>query len=124
MNMSQLNQEVMPTVVGVTFLSYLAAVPPGVILGAFAGSVIFLLGSTNKPKWQWLLYFTVAFLTGLLGAQTVAEVSTGLLSFVHITSEVPQGFGAIMAAACTINTLGWLRDNPGFFWTRKQGDKA
>lgn len=124
MHVNELNQEAIPVVVGTTYLAFLTALAPEVVLGAFAGSVIFLLGATNKPKWQWLLYFIVAFLAGLLGANTVANIASQALGIVRITAEVPEGFGALLAAACTINTLGWFRDNPAFFWTRKSGDEA
>jgi hypothetical protein len=124
MNVSQINQEAMPIALGATYLAFLTALAPEVVLGAFTGSVIFLLGSTNKPKWQWVLYFMVAFLTGLLGAHTVASIATGTLSILHIKTLVPVGFGALLSAACTINLLDWLRDNPAFFWTRKTGGQA
>lgn len=123
MNVIPNNEAVLPVVVGgASYLAFLVEFPPGVVIGAFAGSVIFLLGSTAKPKWQWLLYFLVAFLAGLLGSSLVADVLKSLLGIVHVTTIVRPGFGAMLAAACTINIIGWLRDNPGFFWTRKQKD--
>ncbi|WP_199097213.1 putative holin [Dyella sp. ASV21] len=124
MNVNEMNQEAVPVAVGITYLTFLSALAPEVVLGAFAGSVIFLLGATNKPKWQWVLYFIVAFLVGLLGAHTVAKVVSELLSMVRITAEVPEGFGALIAAACIINMLGWFRDNPTYLWTRKSGDQT
>lgn len=123
MNAEQMNQEAVPVALGITYLTFVAALAPEVVLGAFAGSVIFLLGATNKPKWQWVLYFIVAFLAGLLGAKTVAGIAQEALAIVRLTVEVPQGFGALLAAACTINTLGWFRDHPAFFWTRNSGDQ-
>lgn len=117
-------QDALPTAVGVTFLTFLTSMPPEVILGSFAGSVIFLLGAANKPKWQWLLYFIVAFIAGLLGAKPIADVIGGLLGLAHIPLSVPQGLGALFSAACTINVVAWFRDNPAYLWTRKQGGEA
>lgn len=124
MSVSSASQEALPTAVGVTYLMFLTSLPPDAVLGSFAGSVIFLLGTTNKPKWQWLLYFIVAFLAGLLGGKVMADVASGLLSLAHIPVEVPGGLGAMVSAACTINVISWFRDNPAFFWTRKQGGQA
>lgn len=124
MNVTQLNQEAIPVAVGVTYMAYLTAIPPEAVLGAFTGSVIFLLGAKGKSRWLWLLYFVVAFFSGLLGGHTVAGIATQGLGIIRINADVPEGFGALLAAACTINTLGWFRDNPAFFWTRKQGNQA
>lgn len=124
MNVSQLNQEALPVAFGVTYMAFLTSLAPEVVLGAFTGSVIFLLGVRSKSKWQWVLYFVVAFFTGLLGAHTIANVTSAALGLLRITAEVPEGFGALLAAACMINTLGWFRDNPAFFWTRKSGDHS
>lgn len=122
MNVNQINQEALPVAAGVAYATFLSTMAPEIVLGAFTGSVIFLLGASNKPKWLWIVYFVVAFLTGVLGAHTVAAITSEMLAILRITAEVPEGFGALLAAACVINTLGWFRDNPAFFWTRKSGD--
>ena len=111
---------------GVTLLSFFTGIPPEITLGAFSGSVIFLLGNTSKPKWQWLLLFVVAFLAGILGAEPSAAIAGGLLSLVHISVNIPLGMGALASAACTINFVGWLRDNGAakFFGKKKTEDAA
>lgn len=124
MSITPVANESLPTAVGVSYLAFLSSFPPEHVLGAFTGSVIFLLGVTNKPKWTWLMYFIVAFVAGLLGAQLTAEMVNGALHLLHIETSIHEGFGALFAAACTINVIGWLRDHPGFFWTRKQGDQT
>ena len=118
---STTSQEPLPTAVGLTYAAFLTNLPPEVVLGAFAGSVIFLLGVANKPKWQWLLYFMIAFIAGLLGAQALSNISSGILGIVGIHAELPVGFGAMISAACTINVISWFRDNPTFF-LRKKGE--
>ena len=124
MNVTEINQDALPVAAWLTYLAFLVNTPPEIVLGAFTGSVIFLLGSSNKSKWLWLLYFVTAFLSGLLGAQAIADLLSELFSDMHINVKISAGFGGVVAAACTINTLGWLRDNPALFWSRKQGDKS
>lgn len=97
-------------------MAFLSSQPPDVVLGAFTGSIIFLLGITNKPKWQWLCLFSVALMAGLLGAETVASIGSAILSFVGLHKVVfPNGMGAMVSAATVVNVLIWLRDNPTFF---------
>lgn len=124
MAMSNISQEALPTAVGVTYLTYMTALPPEIVLGSFAGSVIFLLGTNNKPKWQWLVYFLIAFLTGVLGGSTVTDIGEALLGLVGIRVQLSAGIGALFAAACTINFVSWFRDNPSVLILWKKGDKA
>lgn len=119
MSVMQAQQEALPVAGGVAFLAYLGALAPDIVLGAFAGSVIFLLGTHAKSKWLWLLYFIVAFLAGLLGAATASDIAEEALRLSHIKATVPDGFGALIAASLTVSVLGWLRDNPALLLLRK-----
>ena len=107
--------------VGLTYVSFLSQQPPEVVLGAFTGSVIFLLGTSNKPKWQWLLLFTVALLVGLLGANTMAEIVQGVLGLFKLNITVPLGLGAMLSSSCVVNVVMWLRDNPSVLLRRYLG---
>lgn len=124
MIVSQATQEALPTAAGIGYLAFIASLPPEVVMGAFAGSVIFLLGSKNKTTIQWLLLFVLAFLTGILGSTLVAEICGGFLGLIKIPVSVPNGIGAIIAAACTINIVSWFRDNPAFFFSRKKNEEG
>lgn len=114
MSFSTVSQEAMPAATGMTYMAFLAAFPPDVVLGAFTGSIIFLLGVTHKPKWQWLLLFTLAFTAGLQGATLVAAIGSDALGLIGMHVTFPHGMGAMIAAATVVNTLGWLRDRPSF----------
>lgn len=119
-------QEALPIAVGTTYLGFLSQLPPDVVLGSFTGAVIFLLGVSNKPKWQWVLLFTVAFMTGILGGSGVTSIAAGIFKFLHITDVVmPAGMGSMVAAATVVNFIIWIRDNPTFFFRRgKDSDKG
>jgi uncharacterized membrane protein YtjA (UPF0391 family) len=111
--------EALPLAVGTTYVGFLAQLPPDVVLGSFTGAVIFLLGVTNKPKWQWLLLFTIAFMTGILGGSGVTSIAAGIFRVLQISDVVmPPGMGSMIAAATVINFIIWIRDNPTFFFRR------
>lgn len=104
--------EGVPYAAGATYVAFIAQMPPAVVLGAFAGAVVFLLGVNNKPKWQWLVYFLIAFLAGLLGAEPLTNIGEAMLAFIGLHVKLSHGLGAMFAAACTINIVSWFRDNP------------
>ena len=119
-------QEALPIAVGTTYLGFLSQLPPDVVLGSFTGAVIFLLGVYNKPKWQWVLLFTVAFMTGILSGSGVCSMAASILAVIHVKNVVmPPGMGAMIAAATVVNFIMWIRDNPTFFFRRgKSTDKG
>jgi hypothetical protein len=119
MSMSAASQEALPMATGVTYLAFMTSFPPDVVLGSFTGSIIFLLGSANRPKWQWMLYFWLAFMAGLLGAAPVSDITSGILAVLSIKATIPGGMGALASAACMINVVSWLRDNPTFLLRRR-----
>lgn len=116
MSISTVARESLPAATGMTWLAFLTHQPPEVVLGAFTGAIVFLLGATNKPKWQWLLLFSVSLMVGLLGASTVASLGQAALNLIRLPDVVfPQGLSAMLSAACVVNVVIWLRDNPTFF---------
>ena len=125
MAISSTSHDVLPAATGITYVGFLAQLPPDLVLGAFTGSVIFLLGVTTKPKWQWVVLFTLAFMSGVLGGPTVSHIAGEALKIISIEVAFPSGMGAMLASATTINFLGWLRDNPTFFFKKlkKEGDE-
>jgi hypothetical protein len=122
----QQTQEALPQAFGLTYMAFLASMPPEVVLGAFTGSIVFLLGVSNKPKWQWMLYFALAFMSGLLGAGMMSSVIAGILGLIHIKVAVPPGMGALISASCVVNILVWVRDNAGRILRERalKGEKA
>lgn len=119
-----ISQEALPLAVGATYVGFLTQLPPELVLGSFTGAVIFLLGVSNKPKWQWLMLFSVAFMAGLFGGPTVCGIIEGALRLIGISTTAPLGLGAMASAACTVNVIGWVRDNPTYFIRKGKGDAA
>ena len=116
---ANVTQEALPIAVGTTYLGFLSQLPPDVVLGSFTGAVIFLLGVSNKPKWQWVLLFTIAFMTGILGGSGVTSIAASIFAVFGVTGVImPPGMGSMVAAATVVNFIVWIRDNPVFFFRR------
>ena len=88
-------------VTGVTLVGLLSGLDAGVVIGAFAGAVVFVLSASEFPIWKRLAFFIVAFVLGVL----TANFSTSVLSTVapeSVTVEKP--IGALVSSA----TIVWI----------------
>lgn len=112
-------QEALPYAFGATYLAFLAQQPPELVIGSFTGAVVYLLGVKDKPTWVWMALFSVALLAGLIGGPVVADITSGAIGLFGIKVKVPLGMGGMVSASCTVSALGWLRDNPTFFFKKK-----
>lgn len=104
---------------GATWAALLANVPPELVLGSFGGATIYLMGMNEKPRMTWMAFFSVSFMAGLLGGKMASDIAAGAIGFFGLDVKVPIGMGAMAAASVTIKVLGWLRDNPTFFFKKK-----
>lgn len=115
-----LAQEALPAAAGITTVGLLTALPPDVVLGAFMGAVVFLLGTQQRPKWQWMVLFNISFVVGIMAGPMLSEIAAGGLKLIGIKGiNVPKGLGAFVTSTCIVNAASWLRDNPTFFFKRK-----
>lgn len=87
----------------------LIAVLPGisaeVVLGAFAGAIVFILSSAELGSWRRLVFFVASFVTGVLAAGTVGNVLKALLPTAW---SIAPGVCAMIAAAIVVRLLQWL----------------
>lgn len=86
-------------------LSVIPGINAAVVLGAFAGSVVFVLGADDIGTAKKLAYLVVAFIGGLLGAKFFTTIMTALV-FNQIA--IDQGVGALVAGTLIVKTLRWL----------------
>lgn len=100
-------------------LAALAATIPGVdasvVIGAFSGSVVFVLASNDLTNLRKVAYFMLSFTGGLLAAGMAAASLSALLAILPATIVVPNGVGAMLASAMVVKLLLWLisRDPSG-----------
>lgn len=74
----------------------------GVVIGAFAGAVFFVLSSRDYSFMQKTGLFGVSFAGGVLSAGFAAKLMTAI---VPGTTEAPEPLGALVAAALAVRLL-------------------
>ncbi len=92
----------------VTFAGFWANTEAGVILGALAGALIYVLTSHNLSILERCLYGVAAFISGILGAATATRVINKVLgNFVPGIdgAGIPESLGAMVSAASAITIV-------------------
>ncbi|EHY2961524.1 hypothetical protein K4B62_004683, partial [Escherichia coli] len=73
----------------------------GVVIGAFAGAVIFVLSAHDIRLLKRWAYFTVAFAIGILGADFMSSLLSGIIG----DREVDRSVGAMFSSAGLVGVL-------------------
>ena len=92
----------------VTFAGFWANTEAGVILGALAGALIYVLTSHNLSLLERCLYGVAAFISGILGAATATRVINKVIgNFVPGIdgTGIPESLGAMVSAATAITIV-------------------
>lgn len=89
----------------VTLLSLFPGVESAVVLGAFAGAVVFVLSSSDLGLLAKAASFVVSFIAGCIGAGFMAGVISALTPS---AVQVSTGVGALLAASLAVKLLLWL----------------
>ncbi|MDD5175742.1 MAG: putative holin [Sterolibacterium sp.] len=95
------------SVATVALLAMFPGVDASVVLGAFSGSVVFVLASDELTVVKKVGYLLAAFGAGILAAQMTAGI---LSAIIPGAVAVSPGVGALLAATLVIKTLLWLLD--------------
>ncbi len=91
-------------------VSLFPGIDTGIVMGAFAGAVVFILSAKDISCLGKVGYFVVAFLAGMAGAATCTSLLVWLLP-THVT--VTPSVGAVIAAAVSVKLLLWLIGEAG-----------
>ena len=89
-----------------TLLYYLAGVPSGVVIGSFAGAVVYVLTNSDIPIFKRLAFFLISFVVGIMAADyftKIIEVVT--FGFTRKEIQVDTSIGALVASAIAIKLL-------------------
>lgn len=92
----------------VTFAGFWANTEAGVILGALAGALIYVLTSHNLSILERCLYGIAAFISGILGAATATRVINKVIGNLIPGIEgagIPESLGAMVSAASAITIV-------------------
>ncbi|MNF65333.1 hypothetical protein D3C85_1100160 [compost metagenome] len=98
------------TVTGLALLSLIPGLDPAVMLGAFAGALVFIGTFDELSNWRRGGLFLASLLIGLLAADITATLlSTVLPRALNVTDAI----GAIIASSISVHLLqGLLRKTP------------
>ncbi|QPT33157.1 hypothetical protein I6G31_13770 [Proteus penneri] len=86
---------------GVSIVGLFAGMDAGVVIGAFAGAVIFVLSAHDVRLLKRWTYFAVAFLIGIYGA----DFMSGILSDITGGRDVDKSVGAMFSSAGLVGVL-------------------
>ncbi|WP_261114733.1 phage holin family protein [Serratia entomophila] len=107
------------TLTGVTVAGLLSGVDSGVLIGAFAGAVIFVMSASEFSLLKKLALFVASLLVGILAAPFTAAIITWATPG-DIEAHAPVG--ALVASAIAVRLLMSASQNPtGFFDRFRRG---
>lgn len=89
-----------------TLLSYWAGIPSGVVIGSFAGAVVYVLTNSDIPIFKRLTFFFISFVVGIMASDyftKIIEATTSL--FIRREIQVDASIGALVASAIAIKLL-------------------
>ena len=89
-------------VAGVTLISLMAGLNAGVVLGAFAGAVVFVVTAADIGTFRKILLFAASMIAGVLAD----ELTAALLALpLPDGTIVAPGVGSLVASAVTVKLL-------------------
>ncbi|EMF6289699.1 TPA: hypothetical protein I8374_002052 [Serratia marcescens] len=106
---------------GITIAGLVAGADTGVIIGAFAGAVIYVLSAADLSIWHRLASFLASFMIGTLAAGFVTD-AINYMTPDAIHAERP--LGAVVAAAVAVRIFMYISkqsENPGQWFKRLRG---
>ena len=91
--------------IGVAALSLFPGIDANVVMGAFAGSLLFVMTAADPSIPRRFAFFVISFVAGCLTADMFAAF---LDSVLPARIEVHAGIGALIASALVVKLLLWL----------------
>lgn len=96
---------------GIIAAGLVIPIDTGVLVGAFAGSVLFVMSDKNPSILHKLLYFLISIIVGIIAAKYTANFITALTPG---AAEANDALGALVASMLAIKVLTFISDqSPG-----------
>ncbi|EIV1878226.1 hypothetical protein L7E84_004700 [Salmonella enterica] len=103
---------ILNTQVPILPLLYSAAGNPWVIVGAFAGSVIFIVSEVEYTHWAKFGLFASSMIIGISSSELIASlISYCIYKYLGLTISVPGSVGATISAVMSVRILMYI-SNP------------
>lgn len=100
------------TVTGAAFAAYLAGLPADVILGAFAGAILFVVSATEYGIFSRIILALGSFTAGITMYKPTASLI--ILSLPVSYDRGADAAGALFAAGCVVYVLTKINSGGGF----------
>ncbi|EML8489966.1 hypothetical protein WAB73_003193 [Salmonella enterica subsp. enterica] len=82
---------------------------PWIFIGAFAGSIIFIVSETEYTHWAKFGLFTSSMLIGVSSSDFVASLlSHFMLKYLDFKIDVPSSVGATVSAVISVRILMYI----------------
>lgn len=86
---------------------------PDIIIGAFAGSVVFVASAVDFMFWTRLMLFTASIFIGVTTSSFTAQVLSLVINkILSADLQVPPALGAAISAAAAVRLLMYLSLRP------------
>ena len=111
------------TVTGIALVTFFAGLPADVVLGAFAGAILFVVSASEHGFRTRLILAIGSFFAGLTMYQPAASLLIDFLPSAY-DGRGADAAGALLAAACVIRLLMMINSgssSSGFFSKKKGG---
>ena len=96
---------------GITFASMFPEATPSVMLGALAGSAMYVLTSEPHQLWKQMLFAVISFMGGVFFSVPMAKILAGVINAAlgllqpPVIIEVSPNVGALVAASISVAVL-------------------
>lgn len=82
---------------------------PWIIVGAFAGSIIFIISETEYTHWAKLGLFTASMIIGISSSELMASlISYCFMKYLAFRVVVPDSVGATVSAVASVRVLMYV----------------
>ncbi|AZT39674.1 hypothetical protein ELZ88_24395 (plasmid) [Salmonella enterica subsp. enterica serovar Karamoja] len=82
---------------------------PWVVIGAFAGSIIFIVSETEYTHWAKVGLFAASMLIGISSSDFIASLlSHVMLKYLDFRIDVPPSVGATVSAVLSVRILMYI----------------
>ncbi|AHG18466.1 hypothetical protein Z042_01545 [Chania multitudinisentens RB-25] len=108
------------TITGVAFLSFFAGLPADVVLGAFAGAILFVVSASEYGVKSRFILAAGSFAAGLTMYKPAAALVVDLLPLSY--DRGADATGALIAAGCVVRILMMINSGSASFLGKKGGN--
>jgi len=83
--------------------------PLWIVVGAFAGSIIFIVSAVEYSHWIKIALFTASMIIGVLSSDCMASMMSYFISkYIGASFSVPSSVGAVVSSVISVRVLMYM----------------